>query len=78
MKTDLEIAREATLQPIEDIGTAAGLLPEEIEPYGRHMAKVSLSAIERLADRPKAKYVVVTAVTPTPRGAMTMPVSRTE
>jgi len=68
MKSDLEIAREATLQPIEDIGTAAGLLPGEIEPHGRHMAKVSLDAIDRLADRPKGKYVVVTAVTPTPLG----------
>ncbi len=68
MKSDLEIAREATLQPIEDIGAQAGLLPEELEPYGRHMAKVSLSAIDRLADRPQAKYVVVTAITPTPLG----------
>ncbi len=68
MKSDLEIARTATLQPIEAIGTAAGLLADEIEPYGRHMAKVSLTAIERLKDRPKGKYVVVTAITPTPLG----------
>ena len=68
MKSDLEIAREATLQPIEAIGEAAGLLPEEIELHGRHMAKVSLSAIDRLKDRPKAKYIVVTAITPTPLG----------
>jgi formate--tetrahydrofolate ligase len=68
MKDDLEIARSVTLQPIEAIGRAAGLLPEEIEPHGRHMAKVSLAAIERLKGRPKGRYVVVTAITPTPLG----------
>jgi formate--tetrahydrofolate ligase len=47
---------------------AAGLLPEEIEPHGRHMAKVSLAAVERLKDRPRGRYVVVTAITPTPLG----------
>ena len=68
MKSDLEIAREATLRPIQEIGEAAGLLPAEIEPYGHHMAKVSLSAISRLADRPQARYIVVSAITPTPLG----------
>jgi formate--tetrahydrofolate ligase len=68
MKDDLEIARSVKLQPIEAIGRAAGLLPEEIEPHGRHMAKVSLAAIERLKDRPMGRYVVVTAITPTPLG----------
>jgi len=68
MKSDLEIARSATLQPIQDIGAQIGLLPEEIEPYGHHMAKVSLGAIKRLEDRPQAKYVVVSAITPTPLG----------
>jgi formate--tetrahydrofolate ligase len=68
MKDDLEIARSAKLAPIETIGRAAGLLPEEIEPHGRHMAKISLSAIDRLKDRPRGRYVVVTAITPTPLG----------
>ncbi len=68
MKTDLEIARTATLQPIQTIGEAAGLLPDELDPYGKYMAKVSLSAVERLADRPQARYVVVSAITPTPLG----------
>jgi formate--tetrahydrofolate ligase len=68
MKDDLEIARAAKLRPIEEIGRAAGLLPEEIEPHGRHMAKVSLAAVERLKDRPRGRYVVVTAITPTPLG----------
>ncbi|MDA1194851.1 MAG: formate--tetrahydrofolate ligase [Planctomycetota bacterium] len=68
MKSDLEIARAASLQPIEAIGEAAGLLPSELEPHGRHIAKVSLSAIERLKDKPKGKYIVVSAITPTPLG----------
>jgi formate--tetrahydrofolate ligase len=68
MKDDLEIARSVKLQPIGAIGRAAGLLDDEIEPHGRHMAKVSLGAIERLKDRPKGRYVVVTAITPTPLG----------
>ena len=68
MNDDLEIARGVKLQPIEAIGTSAGLLPDEIEPHGRHMAKVSLAAIERLKDRPLGRYVVVTAITPTPLG----------
>jgi len=68
MKDDLEIARSVKLKPIEEIGRAAGLLPEEIEPHGRHMAKISLAAIERLKDRPRGRYIVVTAITPTPLG----------
>ncbi len=68
MKDDLEIARSARLKPIDEIGRAAGLLPDEVEPHGRHMAKVSLSAIERLKDRPRGRYIVVTAITPTPLG----------
>ena len=50
MKSSLEIAQEATLQPIEAIAERAGLLPEEFEPYGRYKAKVSLDVIRRLND----------------------------
>ncbi|MEO8084407.1 MAG: formate--tetrahydrofolate ligase, partial [Ardenticatenales bacterium] len=66
--TDLEIAQAATLRPIDDIAAGMGLLPDEIEHYGRGMAKIRLEAIDRLADRPLAKVVLVTAVTPTPLG----------
>ena len=45
-----------------------GIGAELLEPYGSHVAKVSLNAVTELADRPRAKYVVVTAVTPTPLG----------
>ena len=50
MKSSLEIAQDAELQPIDEIGERIGLEPEEIEPYGRHKCKVSLDAIDRLAD----------------------------
>ena len=65
---NLEIARAATLKPIEDIAGDMGLGSHLLEPYGRDVMKVSLDAIEELADRPRAKYVVVTAITPTPLG----------
>ncbi len=68
MPSSLEIAQAATLRPILDVAVEAGLLPEEVEPYGRYKAKVDLSVVERLADRPDAKLVNVTAITPTPAG----------
>ena len=68
MKNDLEIARSIPLRPIGEIAAAAGLLPAEVEPYGHHKAKVALSALDRLKDKKNGRYVVVTAVTPTPLG----------
>jgi formate--tetrahydrofolate ligase len=68
MKSDLEIARTAELKPIEMIAEEMGLTPDLLEPHGRHVLKVDLRAIEALAHRPKAKYVVVSAITPTPLG----------
>ena len=66
--SSLEIAQNATLQPIGDIAEAAGLLPSEVDLYGRYKAKIDLSVIERLADRPDAKLICVTAITPTKAG----------
>ena len=68
MPSALEIARQAALKPVADIAAEIGIPPWLIQPYGEHVAKVDLAAIEALADQPKAKYVVVTAVTPTPLG----------
>src|ERR1700760_1860623 len=68
MKSSLEIAQEAVLQPIESIATEAGLEPDEIEPYGRHKAKISLSVLDRLKDVPDGKLVCVTGMTPTKAG----------
>jgi formate--tetrahydrofolate ligase len=67
--SDLEIARSVTPRPIVEVARDLGLRDEEIEPYGRTKAKVTLAAIQRLeAERPRGKYVVVTAITPTPLG----------
>ena len=66
--SDLEIARGASLKPLSEIADGMGLPPHLLEPYGDAVAKISLAAIDELADRPKAKYVVVTAITPTPLG----------
>ena len=66
--SDLEIARNAHLKPIGDVAASMGLAPELLEPYGRSVMKIDLAAIEELNDRPKAKYVVVSAITPTPLG----------
>jgi formate--tetrahydrofolate ligase len=68
MKSSLEIAQEAVLQPIESIASEAGLEPDEIEPYGRYKAKIALSVRERLSDRPDGKLVCVTGMTPTKAG----------
>ena len=66
--TDLEIARQARLLPMADIAAKMGIGPHLLEPYGYDVAKIRLEAIEELASQPKAKYVVVSAVTPTPLG----------
>jgi formate--tetrahydrofolate ligase len=68
MPSSLEIAQQAALRPILDVAAEAGLLADEIEPYGRFKAKVDLTVLERLADRPDGKLVNVTAITPTPAG----------
>src|SRR5215471_18701739 len=68
MPSSLEIAQAASLRPVVDVAADAGLLPDEIEQYGRYKAKVDLSVLERLADRPDAKLINVTAITPTPAG----------
>src|SRR3984885_4658070 len=68
MPSSLEIAQEATLRPITEIAEAAGLLPEEYEPYGRYKAKIDLGVLERLAGKADGKLIDVTAITPTKAG----------
>jgi formate--tetrahydrofolate ligase len=66
MKSDIQIAQAATLEPITDIASELGLLSAEIEPYGHHIAKVRLEALaERSA---KGRLVLVTAISPTSAG----------
>jgi formate--tetrahydrofolate ligase len=66
--SDHEIARSARLLPLADIAGSMGIRPEFLEPYGTTVAKVRLDALSELTSRPKAKYVLVTAITPTPLG----------
>ncbi len=66
--SDIEIAQEAQLKPISQIAEEVGLLPEELELHGNHMAKVRLDVLERLKEVPDGKYIDVTAITPTPLG----------
>ena len=66
--SDLEIAKRAELRPLSDVAADAGIPAEHLVPYGSGAAKIELDAIEAMADRPKAKYVVVSAITPTPLG----------
>ncbi len=68
MKSDLEIAQEATLQPISEIASGLGLLDDEVEQYGKYKAKISLEVLDRLKDKPDGKFIVVTGMTPTPLG----------
>ena len=65
---DIEIAQAATPLPIGELAGKAGILSEELEFFGRHKAKVKLGVRERLKDAPNGKYIVVTAITPTPLG----------
>jgi formate--tetrahydrofolate ligase len=67
--SDLEIARAVKPRPIVDVAHELGILDEELELYGPSKAKVTMDAIRRLeAERPRGKYVLVTAITPTPLG----------
>ena len=68
MPSSLEIAQSATLRPITEIAEDVGLHDDEVELYGRYKAKVDLSVLDRLADRPNGKLVGVTAITPTKAG----------
>ena len=65
---DYEIAQEAELKPITEVAEEAGIRPEELEPYGTYKAKVKLDILKRLEAIPNGKYVIVTAITPTPLG----------
>src|SRR5881397_2555783 len=68
MPSSLEIAQSAALRPIDELATEAGLEPDEVDLYGRYKAKIDLSVLDRLAGRPDAKLIGVTAITPTKAG----------
>jgi len=66
--TDLEITRKAALIRIERLAESLGLLPDEVEPYGRYKAKIGLQALDRLETRKDGRYICVTGINPTPLG----------
>uniref|UniRef100_A0A672IAK9 formate--tetrahydrofolate ligase n=1 Tax=Salarias fasciatus TaxID=181472 RepID=A0A672IAK9_SALFA len=66
--SDLEISRAQVAKPVDQLATEIGLLPEELESYGRNKAKVRLSLLDRLHSQPDGKYVLVAGITPTPLG----------
>uniref|UniRef100_A0A3Q2V8R9 formate--tetrahydrofolate ligase n=1 Tax=Haplochromis burtoni TaxID=8153 RepID=A0A3Q2V8R9_HAPBU len=66
--SDLEISRAQIPKPVDQLAEEIGLLPEELEAYGRSKAKVRLSVLERLQSQPNGKYILVAGITPTPLG----------
>ena len=66
MKSDIEIAQEARLKPMEEIARDVGIDPADFIPYGRDKAKISIAAIARRDGRSEAPLVLVSAITPTP------------
>src|SRR5688572_32797354 len=67
MKTDIEIAHETTLQPIQKIAATLGISEEDLEPFGRYKAKVPVSLIDK-EKAAKGNLILVTAITPTKAG----------
>ena len=68
MASDLEIAQYAEVKPIVEIASAMGLTDEDVDLYRKFKAKISLGVLQKFADRPNGKYVVVTSITPSPLG----------
>ncbi len=68
MLTDIEIAQNANMKPIDEIAASIGISSDEIEPYGHYKAKISDTVLEKLKDKPDGKLILVTAVNPTPAG----------
>ena len=65
---DVEIARNTKLEKISEIAEKIGITEEELEPYGRYKAKISLKAFDRLKEKENGKLILVTAINPTPLG----------
>jgi formate--tetrahydrofolate ligase len=67
-KSDIEIAREATMLPIGEVAAKLGVAEDAIEPYGKHIAKIGLDFVSNTASRDDGRLILVTAITPTPAG----------
>ena len=68
MKTDIQIAQEATMEPIKNVAASIGIEEEDLEFYGKYKAKLSAELWDKAKDRPNGKLVLVTAINPTPAG----------
>lgn len=68
MKTDIQIAQEAVMEPIALVAERMGIPQEELELYGRYKAKISDGCLKKLQDQPEGKLILVTAINPTPAG----------
>ena len=68
MPSDLDIAHAHEMRPVREIAHEIGVHEECYEPYGRYKGKLSLGLLDRLADRPLGRYIMVTAINPTPLG----------
>ena len=68
MKTDIEIAQEAKMEPIVRVAESLGIGEDDLELYGRYKAKISEDYIRSIQDRPDGKLILVTAINPTPAG----------
>lgn len=68
MKTDIEIAQQATIHPVLDIAKRLGLTEDDLELYGKYKAKISFDKLEELKDKQSGKLILVTAINPTPAG----------
>ena len=68
MKTDIQIAQEATMQPIKEVAASIGIMEDDLELYGKYKAKLSDELMERTKNNPNGKLILVTAINPTPAG----------
>lgn len=68
MKSDIQIAQEATMQPIKEVAASIGIAEDDIELYGKYKAKISDELIEQSKNNPDGKLILVTAINPTPAG----------
>ena len=68
MKSDIQIAQEATMQPIKEVAASIGIAEDDIELYGKYKAKISDDLIEQSKNNPDGKLILVTAINPTPAG----------
>ena len=68
MKSDIEIAQEAMMQPIKEVAASYGISEDDLELYGKYKAKLTDKLWDKVKDRPDGKLVLVTAINPTPAG----------